>query len=236
MLDLAAKLFEDRPGARRGGRLARPSGRAACLAAPARSSRRPGIRRKRRPCAAHLRRQRSLDARRHGAHLDEQLAFDVAGEQARRPVIDRVDRRAVGQDGDDCFAGGGERARGSPRPWRRRRRAAWFSPPCDSRRSPGDPTSSRRAAMALPMAPRPATPICIRHLLALRPGADDRRSARGEKAACARSEPDAIASRSQCKRSGRRHGLGKERRRRHHRPRHHGRRVRAKSASAPAGA
>jgi hypothetical protein len=48
------------------------------------------------------------------------------------------------------------------------------------------PTSISRAAMAAPILPIPATPMRIDDLLeAFRPGADDRRSVRGEEAACA---------------------------------------------------
>ena len=52
-----------------------------------------------------------LDLGRHRAHLDEQLALDVARQQAVRAGVDLVDRLAVGEDGDDRFAGGGDRGR-----------------------------------------------------------------------------------------------------------------------------
>ena len=161
MLDLAAKLVEDRLGARRVGGLGahqpeqlalpRRRGRAADRTLDERGA-----------LAAHLRRQCGFHARRHGAHLDEQLACHVARQQARRSVIHRVDRRAVGQDGDDRFAGGGNRRRAGDDPGAgfcerlavfaavRFQTVTWC------------PTSMSRAAMAPPMAPSPATPICIR--------------------------------------------------------------------------
>src|SRR6202050_124132 len=109
MLDLAAKTFEDRPRARRVGRLGAHQPEQLALA-----------RRRRRAAdwafhkygslAPDLRRQRRLDGRRYGAHLDEQLTLHVTGEKPRRSAIDRVDRSTVGQDGDDGFARGGDGA------------------------------------------------------------------------------------------------------------------------------
>ena len=115
MLEPAAKLFEDRPARARRRRARRPSGRSACPAAPDRSSRRPGIRRMRRPWRAPFG-QRDLGLRPHRAHLDEQLAVHVAGEQARCAAIDRVDRGRIGENGDDDLA----LAREFGRAWRRR--------------------------------------------------------------------------------------------------------------------
>ena len=37
------------------------------------------------------------------AHLDEQFAIDIAGEQSCLAAIDRVDGGGIGENGDDCF-------------------------------------------------------------------------------------------------------------------------------------
>src|ERR1700726_3904887 len=90
------------------------------------------------------------------------------------------------------------------------------------------PASIRRAAMALPMAPSPATPICMRY------APDD--------SVPARTLCDRWAARKPLARGGRMpyrlatqsdneewDGFGKQRCRRDRRPRHHGRVIRAKS-------
>ena len=64
------------------------------------------------PLALHLGRQLKLDLGRHRAHFDQQLAFDVARQQAIRPIIDRVDRRAVGENGERDVDRAGEFGRG----------------------------------------------------------------------------------------------------------------------------
>ena len=53
---------------------------------------------------AHLGGQREFGLRPHRAHLDEQLAVHVAGEQPRCAAIDRVDRGGIGENGDDDLA------------------------------------------------------------------------------------------------------------------------------------
>ena len=50
---------------------------------------------------AHLLGQRHLVVRLHRAHLDEQLALDVAGEQPVGLLVDGGQRLLVGEDGDD---------------------------------------------------------------------------------------------------------------------------------------
>src|SRR5207253_1886723 len=49
---------------------------------------------------AHLSRKLDLGLRPHRAHLDEQLAGDAAGEEARSADVHRLDRRGVGENRD----------------------------------------------------------------------------------------------------------------------------------------
>ena len=107
MFDLAAKLIEDRLGAFGVGRLRTHQSQQLALA---RRRGRTADRTFHQRCTfgADLRREINLHLRRHRAHLDEQLALHVARQQPGRPVIDGVDRRAVGEDGDDRVALGGK--------------------------------------------------------------------------------------------------------------------------------
>src|ERR1700722_19038867 len=114
MLEPAAELIEDGPGARRIGglgphqadklALARRAGRAAD-----RTFDESGA------LGAHFLGERDLDAWPHRAHLDDELALEIAGEQPLRTAIDLVDRIRVGETGDD----GLDRARDRRRARRR---------------------------------------------------------------------------------------------------------------------
>ncbi len=116
------------------------------------------------PLRAHLVGERELGRGLHRAHLDEQLAAHVAGEQSGRPVIDRIDRGGVGEDGDDRLARAAQVAAGV---------AATVAPAAASgfalsavrfHTVTAWPTSISRCAIAAPIMPRPATPTCMDEL------------------------------------------------------------------------
>jgi hypothetical protein len=52
-----------------------------------------------------------LCRRAHGAHLDKELAFDLAGEESVVAAVSRFDRGSIGDDADHDLARGGELAR-----------------------------------------------------------------------------------------------------------------------------
>src|SRR5205085_9861934 len=62
----------------------------------------------RRTARRDLRSERLLDLRTHGAHFDEELASDVTRQQPFSGVIRPVDRRRVGERGDDHVRGARE--------------------------------------------------------------------------------------------------------------------------------
>jgi hypothetical protein len=160
MLDAPAELIEERPRLRGVGFFR--ADEADELALP----RRPGGAADRAldeggAFGAHLLRKRDLDLRPHRAHLDEQLAGHVRGEEAAGPGIDLIDRRGIGEDGDDhvdrarerCRACGSGGARSDDRLGLCRGRfhtVTWL------------PVSMRRSATAAPILPSPATPTCMR--------------------------------------------------------------------------
>src|SRR5579859_615030 len=103
MFEPAAELLQDRPRPRRVGiaashhadqlALARRTGRTADRTLDEGGA-----------LGAHDLGERYFGRRQHRAHLDEQPAAGSAAEQARLPLIDRIERRGVGQDGDDGLA------------------------------------------------------------------------------------------------------------------------------------
>jgi len=102
VLDAAAHLIEHRFRARDIGRFA--ADEAEKLAVLRRADR-PAHRTfdQRRALAPHLLGQRPFDLRPHRAHLDEQLALNLARQQSARAMVGLLDRLRVAQDGDDQF-------------------------------------------------------------------------------------------------------------------------------------
>ena len=102
VLDAPAHLLEDGLGARE--ILGRAAGNAEQLAVAGRPD---GAADRAldegRALGAHLVGERDLHLRLHGAHLDEELALGVAGEQTRGALVHGGDGRAIGEDGDDGF-------------------------------------------------------------------------------------------------------------------------------------
>ncbi len=157
MFEPPAQLFEDRPRARRVGRFGAHEPDAAFLGVPDRSSRRPDIRRKRAPVARTARASAVSVAGKHGAHVDEQLSGDVAVKKTGTAVIDRIDRRRVGEDGDDGFAFLRQLRRALPRHFAPATALAFSGVRFQTVTS--WPTSISRAAMAAPILPIPAIPV-----------------------------------------------------------------------------
>ena len=111
MLEPAAELIRGSAWRARHPPAPRPSGRAACPAAPARSSRRPGIPRTPRPWRAPSARARVSTFGGTVLISMNSLPFTSPDKQTVRPVVDGVDRRGVGEHGDDGFAALGKLGR-----------------------------------------------------------------------------------------------------------------------------
>jgi hypothetical protein len=110
VLDTPAQLIEERPGASGVGGLGAHESDELALTCRAGAAADRAFD-KRRTLGAHAFRKRGLDLRAYRAHLDEQLARNVAGEQAGRAVIDGIDRGLIGEDGDDRLRHTRERPR-----------------------------------------------------------------------------------------------------------------------------
>ena len=110
MLEAAAELLEDRPGA---GDIRLLAARQADELAGARRAdgAADGALDEGRALGASLLGEPHLGLRLHGAHVDDELAGDAAGKDARWAAVDRIDRRGVGQDRDDRLGAGRELGR-----------------------------------------------------------------------------------------------------------------------------
>ena len=110
MLDAATQLLEDRPRPRhvRFG-AAGEAEELPLLGRPGRPA--DGTLDEHRAAGANAVGERALGLRADRAHLDEELSLDVAGEQATRAAVRRVDRGGVGEDRDDRLRARGERLR-----------------------------------------------------------------------------------------------------------------------------
>ena len=183
MLEPAAELLEDRLGRARRRRARRPSARSACPAAPDRSSRRPGIRPGRRLSRAPCRRARPAVCGCTVLISMNSLPRTSPASSPDGAVVDRVDRGGIGEDGDDgfgaCASSAGVAATAAPAS------VTGFSLSAERFHTVTlCPTSISRCAMAAPILPIPAIPICIDRALcrsAAGNGGDDRRLCGGEK-------------------------------------------------------
>ena len=114
-----------------------------------------------RALAAHLAGQRDLTSGGTVLISMNSLPFTSPDEQSLRTVIDRVDRRGIGDDGDDGLDRAGELGRGLGDP------GAGIGEGFELfgvrfQTVTVCPTSIRRAAMSAPIFPIPAMPICMR--------------------------------------------------------------------------
>ena len=104
MLDAPAELFEQRP--RAGGIRGVGAHEADELPLPGRADgAADGAFDRHRAPGAHLLGKRDRGRRPHRAHLDEELSADVARQQSGGRVVDRLDCRRVGENGDDRLGG-----------------------------------------------------------------------------------------------------------------------------------